>query len=208
MNTVGCTDVVVKRADSARRTELAVIDAARALFLDTGYGSTTIKQIAQRAGVSQETVYKRFGSKAAVLKCVYDVTLAGDLEDKPMADRGLRGLAEEPDAAAMLAGYVRFALDFHERVGPLVSLARQAQGTEPDLKDFVRTIDGERRTGAGFFVRACASKGFVSIDPDRAADEVWLLTSFALLGDARSRGWSDDEIVDWIVASLRAEAFA
>lgn len=198
---------MVKREDSARRTEIAVIHAARNLFLDNGYGPTTIKLIASDAGVSQETIYKRFGSKAAVLKRVYDVTLAGDFEDKPMADRGLRDLAKQRSAREMLAGYVRFALDFCDRVGPLVSLAKQAQATEPDLSDIVRTIEKERRIGAGFFVKACAEKGFVSGQVERAADEVWLLTSFELLGNARSLGWPDDRIVEWVVTSLRATAF-
>lgn len=198
---------MVKREESTRRTEIAVVESARNLFLDNGYGPTTIKQIAGDAGVSQETVYKRFGGKAALLKRVYDVTLAGDFEDRPMADRGLRDLAQQRSARGMLGGYVRFALDFLDRVGPLVSLAKQARATEPDLADFVDTIEKERRIGAGFFVKACADKGFVTVGVERAADEVWLLTSFELLGSARSLGWSDDRIADWVVTALRATAF-
>lgn len=199
--------MAVKREESARRTEHSVIEAARKLFLDNGYGPTTIKQIAGEAGVSPETVYKRFGGKAALLKRVYDVTLAGDLEKRPMADRGLRDLATQRSARAMLDGYVRFGLAFLDRVGPLVSLAKQAQATEPDLAEFVRTIEKERRVGAGFFVKSCADRGFVTIDVERAADEVWLLTSFDLLGSARSLGWADDQIVDWVVNSLRVTEF-
>ncbi len=37
-------------------------------FLERGYSATTIKDIAERAGVSQETIYKGFGSKANLLK--------------------------------------------------------------------------------------------------------------------------------------------
>lgn len=44
-----------------------------------------------------------------------------------MADRGMRDLAKQRSAATMLAGYVRFALDFQRRVGALVSLAKQAK---------------------------------------------------------------------------------
>lgn len=56
-------------------------------FLGRGFGGTTIRQVAQDAGVSQETIYKTFGGKAALLKSVYDVSLVGDEDGIPLAGR-------------------------------------------------------------------------------------------------------------------------
>ena len=65
------------RAEQARLLRRKVIDAAHAALLENGWSGTTIATVAARAGVSAETVYKRFGGKAGLLKAVYDVRLAG-----------------------------------------------------------------------------------------------------------------------------------
>ena len=62
-----------------------MIDAARETFIEHGYAATTIKTIAQRSGLSQESLYKTFGGKAGLLKAAYDTALAGDDQPVPMA---------------------------------------------------------------------------------------------------------------------------
>ncbi|HWI34402.1 MAG TPA: helix-turn-helix domain-containing protein, partial [Lapillicoccus sp.] len=71
-------DPTTQRARSARATRRRVIEAAHDLFLKQGFRATTIREVAERAGVSAETVYKGFGGKAGVLKAAYDVAMAGD----------------------------------------------------------------------------------------------------------------------------------
>jgi len=43
--------------------------------------------VALRDRVSPETIYKTFGSKTALIKDVYDVSLAGDDNPRALADR-------------------------------------------------------------------------------------------------------------------------
>lgn len=47
-----------------------IIDAATQLFLDHGYGSTSIEAVAARAGISKRTFYHRFDDKAALFAAV------------------------------------------------------------------------------------------------------------------------------------------
>ncbi len=47
-----------------RGKRAAILEAARTLFLETGYGSTNVDAIAQRAAVSKATVYAHFPGKA------------------------------------------------------------------------------------------------------------------------------------------------
>src|SRR5690348_704711 len=63
------------RADARRQ---AVVRAARELFERDGFRLTTITAVAAHAGVSPESIYKGFGSKAALAKAVFDVAIAGD----------------------------------------------------------------------------------------------------------------------------------
>src|SRR5690348_5613480 len=72
-------DVSGRRAQ-ARARRLAVVLAAREKFERDGYRPTTIAAIAAQAGVSAESVYKGFGTKATLAKAVFDLALAGDDE--------------------------------------------------------------------------------------------------------------------------------
>jgi AcrR family transcriptional regulator len=55
------------RGDARRRTtgevRAAIIDAARALFAERGYGSTSTRDIAARATVAEPLIFRHFGSK-------------------------------------------------------------------------------------------------------------------------------------------------
>jgi AcrR family transcriptional regulator len=49
------------------RTRAALLDAALHLFSEQGFDRTTVAQIAARAGVTEMTFYRHFGTKDAVL---------------------------------------------------------------------------------------------------------------------------------------------
>ncbi|MCW2858091.1 MAG: TetR family transcriptional regulator [Marmoricola sp.] len=51
------------RAAAAARTRTAIADAARVLFATDGYGDTSVRAIATRAGVDPALVIRHFGSK-------------------------------------------------------------------------------------------------------------------------------------------------
>src|SRR5438876_9946273 len=67
-----------RRQAQARETQSAIARAARDLFIDQGYGRTTIAEVARSAGVSVETIYAAFGNKAALLHRAWDITVGGD----------------------------------------------------------------------------------------------------------------------------------
>ena len=115
------------RQAQARRTRAAVLEAARAAFLDHGYAATTLGTIAEQAGVSVETVYKAFGNKAGLLKAVFDVAIVGDDEAVPLAARDMVArINVEPDGAKKLAIYSREYAVRAERSVPIQLLVRDA----------------------------------------------------------------------------------
>ena len=86
------------RKEQARRSRQAVLAAARELFLEQGYGATTMPAVASAAGVSVETIYKTIGSKPELLKAVLDVAIVGDDEPVPILERDMvRRIRAEPD---------------------------------------------------------------------------------------------------------------
>jgi AcrR family transcriptional regulator len=54
-----------------------ILAVARQLFLEQGYGATSLQQIAGRAGVTKRTVYVKLGDKATLFSAVVEDVLAG-----------------------------------------------------------------------------------------------------------------------------------
>ena len=58
------------RQRQAQATANMIVAAAKDLFLEQGYTSTTIEAIAERADVAVSTVYAVFGSKRGILRAI------------------------------------------------------------------------------------------------------------------------------------------
>ena len=195
------------RAEAARVTRSAVLAAAHTSFLTVGYAGTTIRGVAEAAGVSQETVYKRFGGKARLLKDVYDVAMAGDEDPVPIAARpqalAVRAATTPAEAARAYAALARWLT---VRAGDLMRVVSSSRGADPDLEAFMRTVDAERLTGTTAVVTAWAERGWLrpELDRDRARDLVWTLNSPAVWVLLTERGWSADDYEQWMSDTLRA----
>lgn len=58
------------RAEAAEHTALRIMDAAVALWRERDYDEFTLREVADRAGVSLSTVMRRFGSKEGLAEAV------------------------------------------------------------------------------------------------------------------------------------------
>src|SRR3569833_4652111 len=105
-----------KRVRDAPGTRRRMLEAARELFVVKGYGATTLKEIADRAGVAVQTIYFTFGNKRVLLKELVDVAIAGDLEPvATMARPWFRDAVAPPAAEAHVRLHVRGARGVQER---------------------------------------------------------------------------------------------
>ena len=194
-----------RRADAARRTRAAVVSAFGELLFADGYRATTIRAVADRAGVSAETVYKAFGGKPGLIKALWDATLAGDDEPLAMADREQARevlAAGEPATKVWLyAGSVR---GVHERLAPLAALLAQAG---PEGAAVLATAEQERRISARTFVDHLAGCRALraGVDPARAADACWALTGTPLFTKLTAEaGWDAAAYQRWLAEMLTA----
>ncbi|WIB36843.1 MULTISPECIES: TetR/AcrR family transcriptional regulator [unclassified Curtobacterium] len=70
-------DEPIRRGGRPRRSSAEVLaDAAAELFLEQGYGRTTVDQIAARAGVSRATFFNYFTAKSDVMWLDLDAAVA------------------------------------------------------------------------------------------------------------------------------------
>ncbi len=191
------------RDHQARSTRAGILGAAAELFVDPGYGRASVAAVARRAGVTSQTVYNAFGSKQALLKAVYDSTLAGDDDPLPLAQRPeMLALSQLADPVGCIRGYAALGRRVLERVGPLMlQIAAGAAAGDQDLVDHRRITDSERLTGVGFIVRRVRELDALApaLTLEVARDRIWTLNSaevWHLLTNVR--GWGGDAYQDWI----------
>lgn len=58
--------------EEEREITLAILDAALRLFLDHGYGATSMKRIGEEAGVAPNTLYARFPNKDTLFRALVE----------------------------------------------------------------------------------------------------------------------------------------
>jgi AcrR family transcriptional regulator len=68
-----------RRKVQAETTQREIVRAAHHLFVENGYGTTTIAEVAAAAGVSVPTVYAGFPAKAGLLRRAIETALAGEV---------------------------------------------------------------------------------------------------------------------------------
>ena len=197
------------RERQAAATRQAVLAAARELFLDQGYGATTIDQVAARAGVSKPTVFTAVGNKQALLVAVRDVALAGDDLPVAVADRApYQAVVAEPDPYRAIVLMAAHLAELWSRYAGIREVLRGAASSgEPALRDMWDTSQQQRLTAARSFIAALAAKGPLrdGLDAQVAADIMWLHTdpeNYRAL--TVERGWSQEAYQRWLTGTLTA----
>jgi AcrR family transcriptional regulator len=163
---------------SARKRR-AILDAAATVFLGNGYLGTSMDEIAARAGVSKQTVYKHFADKGALF--VEIVTNAVDEIGDPVHEEVLR-LRESGEFEEDLRKLARRQLErvMQPRLLALRRLVIAEAGRFPELgrtfyeRGAGRTIGALART----FERL-AERGILQVEnPELAAAHFnWLIMS-------------------------------
>jgi AcrR family transcriptional regulator len=195
------------RDQQALLTRRRVLEIALELFLADGYLGTTIDAVARRAGVSTQTVYNAVGGKPALLRAVYDISLAGDDEPVPIAERpAFQAMLAETDGRRCLARYATLSRELWERAGPLVArLLSQAAAGDADLRAFADTAERQRATGTAMVARHVAERFGLrpGLTVQEAGDVLWTLIAPEVLQRlVARRGWSLDRAEAWLADAM------
>lgn len=196
------------RAEAARRTRQAIAAAAKELFVDKGYTATSLRDVAQIAGVARPTVTAAFGSKAALLRQILDEALAGDDEPVPVAQRPwFAPVWKATNPAGVLDAYAGVCVLINERAARIFETVHRAAGGSPEIAELWSTLTGNRRLGAEMVIRQAAHTGPLrdDIPQDRIVDSLWTLndpgTYTALVLE---RQWTHTEYESWLNRQMHA----
>jgi AcrR family transcriptional regulator len=194
------------RAAHARATRRAIVGAAARLFVERGYGATTVDAIAEAAGVSRKTVFTSVGGKAQALKLAIDWAIVGDDEPVPMLDRPhVRAGMADPDARRILTGYARSLRESSGRVAPLAMVVAAAAGLDAEIRALAEDGRAQRLRGMRALAQVLADRGALKpgMSAADAADILWLLNDPAVYHRlVIERGWPASRYESWLADAL------
>src|SRR5215207_1356209 len=171
-----------KRAAAALKTRHAIRDAAETLFLRDGYARTSMKAIAEQAGVSEKTMYLTYATKANLLREVIQVAVRGD--ESPAT------LAERPEWRAIMA------------------LAESAAASDPELAEHRDHAHATSRADLHALATELKQRGALAahISAQDAADTMYVLVTDATiyLRLTTECGWTQARYADLIAHTLNA----
>lgn len=193
-----------QRAVTAAQTREKILDACQALFVQRGYTSTTLQQVADMAGVSVQSVHLA-GTKASLMTAILHRAFTGDEKFVSLLERPeFAAIMDDDDTGRALGRYVEFVVAANSRIADLhhaASLAADADrsiGAELERSELRRLDD--IHTGSVWFVH----RGLISAsDVGEFADVLSYLTSpqtyryFTV-----ERGWNNERFTRWLRSSI------
>jgi AcrR family transcriptional regulator len=194
-----------RRRAAAEATRLSVLAAARELFVEQGYAATSVQAVAERAGVSLDTVYATVGRKAQLLLAVHDMALAEGPAPVPAGQRDyVRAVEEAPTAEAKIRTYAAAMGRVLPRSVPIMRALQEAGATEPECAAQHRAISERRAANMRRFVAGLRAAGGLREDlaDDDAADLVWSLNSPEWFELVTSRGRTPEQYADLLADVL------
>lgn len=193
------------REQAARRTRAQIRSAAGRLFVEHGYVTTTMRDIADAAGVAPRTVFSAFpGGKFDLFHECLDVATAGDERPVPMAERAeVLDALDDPDR--IVTSIVEIGADLLDRAGPLIMTMVESSGADDDMRGFAAQAAAVNYTNVTNAATALRQHGLLrtGLTVDYAADVLQTLCSphvHALF--RQGRGWTTTQYRDWLSATI------
>lgn len=189
------------RQRQAAETQRLVLEAAQKLFLETGFGVTTIEAIASTAGVAVSTVYAIFGNKRGILKSIrenwHQASQTRDISAQAL---------EEPNPARRIALFARATRRAWEQGGTMMAIYQSAAAVDSEAAAELNAALTGRRTNMGRWLEASAPLFRPDLEPQRVVAIYLALTRPEVyLELVNAFGWTPDEYETWLAETLKQQ---
>lgn len=192
------------RVARAAATRESVQRAASQLFATQGFAATTVNQIADEAGVSAQTVYAVFGSKAALVASMLEF-----FQRESGINETQAAIGNEGDPQKQLRIFVHSIRHLFELGADVFSVVLEAP-SQPELAIIREQGDGARLDACRGITSMWKANGALpsGVDVEATAETMWLLTSLeAYLASTRELNRTPDEHEEWVFRSLNKLLF-
>jgi AcrR family transcriptional regulator len=188
------------RREQAGLTRRRILEAARALFAERGYATTTVEAIAGRAEVAVPTLYAAFGSKRQIL-----ASLVTQLKDAYAVPDRVRVLLADPDPRRQLEAAARITREFAVAAWDVIAVLDAARQADPELTELWDQVEGARLRDQQALAAQFAAAGVLKpgLKVAQAGDIFWAMSGHDLYHRlVIERGWSADQYERWLLATL------
>ncbi|MCQ4212812.1 TetR/AcrR family transcriptional regulator [Streptomyces longispororuber] len=184
------------RAQKAEETRRAIIETARDLFAEHGYGRVGLATVAAEAGVALNTVYASVGGKPALI-----LAMAKDSADDEQTDhtrQQILATQDGPEILRLTAEGTRVVIERHDKTLTVLMDARNSDADVAKAADFA--MSHYRGVLDSIADRLC-ELGEVRTELSRAQVRGVLWFYFgasAWTTSVRELGWSYEEASSWL----------
>lgn len=194
-----------RRAEQAKATRQVILDAAQRLFLSHGYGPTSIRAIAEEAGVAVQTIYAVFGNKRQlVIELVENAVTGNDHPvDSQAEDSEISAVRAEPDPRRRAQLGAALTRSITERLLPVFKITSDAAAVDPEFAELNQSMIPRRRAEMADGAALLAGDDGLRVSPDDAAASLFVLCSphvAQLLTE--HLGWSFDRYQTWLADAI------
>ena len=164
-----------RRAEAAEETRRRILDAVYEQLRAAPAEPISIGRIARTADVARSTVYVVFGSRAGLFDA-----LGEDLLQRAGSERMLRQSRQSDAIESLRAGVHELAAMYAAERDVIRALVSMAQLDTGVISGAIRRLEERRARGMIDLARRLADQDQLrpGLDPEAAADALWLLTSF------------------------------
>jgi AcrR family transcriptional regulator len=193
----------VSKRERAEQTRARIMESAYRLFTQQGYEATTMKAVADEAGVAVQTVYFTFHTKAALLMTIESRAVGG--EGQEWREQRLRELVEERDPRNVVALWVAASATVLNRITAFVALL--GANLQMDAASVERRARGRDRWFQMLIDRLVALDALKpGLVPSRALDVARAVLRVEAYEDLTLRwGWTEQGWIEWMTGLLARE---
>ena len=189
------------RQRQALQTRRLIVDAASRLFLERGYGVTTMEAIAAEAGVAVRTVYAIFKNKRAFLREIRSALL--DQARTREIHEEARNQRDPQRRLEMIAHQSRLQWEFG---GGMIAIHEGAAAVDLEAAAELREVLAGRRRIMTRFVAEMKDALRPDVDAGRAAVTLLALAQPAVYRElVEVAGWSPDQYEAWLAETLKEQ---
>jgi TetR/AcrR family transcriptional regulator, regulator of autoinduction and epiphytic fitness len=189
------------RQRQALATQQLIVDTARELFLEQGYGATTIDAISAKAGVAVSTVYAIYKNKRGILKAIRE---AWHMES------GQRDIYQAAGAQTDPVRWIELAAHATRRQwetgATMTTIYTSAAAVDPEAASELQLALTGRRTNLAHAVRESPLVGQTNRDPEQMIAIFLALTRSEVYQELVDvAGWSPDAYESWLADALKQQ---
>jgi AcrR family transcriptional regulator len=189
------------RQRQALQTRRLIVDAATKLFLERGYGVTTMEAIAAEAGVAVSTVYAIFKNKRAFLKEIRSAFL--DQAHTREIHEEARRQRDPERRLEMIAHQSRRQWEVG---GSMIVIHEGAAAVDLEAAAELREAQGGRRWIMNRFVGEMKDALRPDLDAGRAAAILLALAQPEVYRElVEVAGWSPEQYEAWLAETLKEQ---